>query len=276
MLFAESEEKLKDMLEDLSNEGKRDGMKLNKKKTKIMCNEVARSRLRTGLMTGGEHLEEVTEYKYLGKLVTSGNDISKEIAQRITSGWRRFGEYSHFLKDRKIPICLKRTIMDTVILPTMTYWAETWALTKRQKKLAVSQRSMERLLLNITKTDKIRNEIIRCKTGVTYIIETVWCMRGQWAGHVARMSNTRWAKITSEWTPREGQRVWGRPKRRWRDNIEKVSSSQWMRVAQNGSAWHELCRPSASSGMNGWDDDDDSREVTSNILFSELFIPPLG
>ena len=50
ILFAESEEKLKDMLEDLNNEGKRDGMKLNKKKTKIMCNEEARSRLRTGVM----------------------------------------------------------------------------------------------------------------------------------------------------------------------------------------------------------------------------------
>ena len=61
ILFAESEEKLKDMLEDLNNEGKRDRMKLNKKKTKIMCNEVARSRLRTGVMIEGEHLEEVTE-----------------------------------------------------------------------------------------------------------------------------------------------------------------------------------------------------------------------
>ena len=35
ILFAESEEKLKDMLEDLNNEGKRDGLKLNKKKTKV-------------------------------------------------------------------------------------------------------------------------------------------------------------------------------------------------------------------------------------------------
>ena len=130
-----------------------------------MYNEVARSRLRIGVMIDGEHLEEVTECKYLGRLVTSGNDISKEIGQRITSGWRRFGEYSHFLKDRNIPICLKRTIMDTVILPALTYGAETWALTKyREKKLAVAQRSMERLLLNITKRDEIRNEIIRCKT----------------------------------------------------------------------------------------------------------------
>ena len=108
-----------------------------------MCNEVARSRLRTGVMIDGEQLEEEMECKYLGRLVTSGNDISKEIAQRITSGWRRFEEYGHFLKDQKIPICLKRTIMDTVILADMIYGAETWALTKHQeKKLAVAQRSM--------------------------------------------------------------------------------------------------------------------------------------
>ena len=35
----------------------------------------------------------------------------------------------------------------------------------------MAKRSMERLLLNITKRDKIWNEIIRCKTGVKDIIE---------------------------------------------------------------------------------------------------------
>ena len=42
----------------------RHGMKLNKKKTKMMCNEVVRRRLRTGLMMDREQLEAVTEYKY--------------------------------------------------------------------------------------------------------------------------------------------------------------------------------------------------------------------
>ena len=84
------------------------------------------------------------------------------------------------MKDRKIPICLKRTIVDTVILPAMTYGAETRALTTHQeKKLAVAQRSMERLLVNIRKRDKIRNEIIRCKTGVKDVIERVRSVRGQ-------------------------------------------------------------------------------------------------
>ena len=69
-------------------------------------------------------------------------------------------------------------------------------------------------MLNITKRDKIRNEIIRSKTGVKDITERVQCMRGQWAGHVARMSRTRWTKITSEWISSEGKRIRGRPKRR--------------------------------------------------------------
>ena len=64
ILFAENKEKLKDMQEDLNNEGERDGMKLNKKKTKIVWNVVARSRLRTGVVTDGEQQEEVTEYMW--------------------------------------------------------------------------------------------------------------------------------------------------------------------------------------------------------------------
>ena len=47
ILCAEGEEKLKGVLEDLNIEEKGDGTKLNKTKTKIMCNEVMRSRLRT-------------------------------------------------------------------------------------------------------------------------------------------------------------------------------------------------------------------------------------
>ena len=179
--------------------------------------------------------------------------MDKEIDQRITSGWRRFGEYSHFLRNSKIPICLKRKIMDTAILPVMTYGAETWTLTKLQeRKMAVAQRSMERSLPNITKRDKMRNEVITSKTKVVDITDKAQCMRGQrTCKHIARMSNTRWAKIISEWTPREGRRARGRSKRRWRDSIEEVGGSQWMRVAQDRSAWRELWRPSASSGMDG-------------------------
>ena len=46
ILFAESEEHLVNLLKDLNVEGKRDGLKMNKKKTKIMCNKVAKQQHR--------------------------------------------------------------------------------------------------------------------------------------------------------------------------------------------------------------------------------------
>ena len=80
--FAESEEKLRNLLEDLNEHGK-DGVKLGKK-TKIMCNGIAR-RQRRGVQIDREQLEEVSEYKYLKRLITSKNEMSKENDHRITS-----------------------------------------------------------------------------------------------------------------------------------------------------------------------------------------------
>ena len=89
--------------------------------------------------------------------------------------------------------------MDTVIMPTMTYGAETWSLTNNQKqKLAVAQRSMERAKLNITRRDKIRHEVIRSNTKVKDITEKAEQTKGQWAGHLACMKNNNWAKRTTE------------------------------------------------------------------------------
>ena len=118
-----------------------------------------------------------------------------------------------------MPNCLKKKILDTAILPSMTYGAETWSLTEQ---LAVAQRSMERTSLNITRQDEIRIRIvtIRERTRVD-IIERIGSMKWQWAWHIARMDNSKRAKITTEWTPIEGNRRRGRPKRRWRDGIEE-------------------------------------------------------
>ena len=65
ILFAESEKQLEEMLKYLKREGKNDGMKMNEKKTKIKCNEVAQGQCRQGITIDGEKLEEVDEYKYL-------------------------------------------------------------------------------------------------------------------------------------------------------------------------------------------------------------------
>ena len=75
-----------------------------------------------------------------------------------------------------MPNCPKKKIFDTVILPSMTYGAETWTLTKRQEnKPAVAQRSIQ----NVTRQDRIRNAINRERTKVKDVIERIRSMKGQ-------------------------------------------------------------------------------------------------
>ena len=54
----------------------------------------------------------------------------------------------------------------------MTYGSETSTLTKKSvNKVKVTQRAMERSLLEITIRNRVTNEIIRQRTGVTDAVE---------------------------------------------------------------------------------------------------------
>ena len=87
----------------------------------------------------------------------------------------------------------KKLYKHICILPTVTYGAETWNLTKRlTRKLRSMQRARERIMLNITWKDHKTAKSIREKTVVRDIIETIRKIKWQWDGHVARMSDNHW------------------------------------------------------------------------------------
>ncbi|XP_047483010.1 uncharacterized protein LOC125035009 [Penaeus chinensis] len=75
IIFCESEEQLKNLLDTLKSDGKKDGRKLNKK-TKFTCKDIARTKQIRGIEIGGEKLGEVEEYTYLGRLLTPDNKTS--------------------------------------------------------------------------------------------------------------------------------------------------------------------------------------------------------
>ena len=100
--------------------------------------------------------------------------------------------------------------MDSIVTPAMTYGAETWSLTnKLTSQLQVAQRSMKRAILNITQRDRKRNEWIREQTKVLDIIAKAKSLKWEWAGHIGRMADNRWAKKCTEWTPYERKRSRG-------------------------------------------------------------------
>ena len=92
ILLANKEEDLYKLLPKFNEEGKKDGMKMNKRKTKIMRNDSTRRKHKKGITVGGEKLGEVDEYKSPGKVLTPRNEICIEINQRVNAGWKRSGQ----------------------------------------------------------------------------------------------------------------------------------------------------------------------------------------
>ena len=126
------------------------------------------------------------------------------------------------------------------MLPVLTYGAQTWSLTETQKfRLGVCQRAMERSILGVKKQDRVCNTTLRSKTGIVDVSKKAARLKWDWAGHVSRMHNDRWAKVSTRWLPEDGRRRRGRPRKRWRDDLDAYREG-WFEVAQEKSTWKEL------------------------------------
>ena len=113
------------------------------------------------------------------------NKTNHEVLIRIKAGWGVFSMYKEIFLDKQLPISLKRKVYDQCILPTVTYGCQTWSLTREiLNKLEVSQRAMERKMLNIKLKDKIRNTAIRQRTQIKDITEKITKTKWSRAGHI--------------------------------------------------------------------------------------------
>ena len=227
------------MLEELNEASLAVGLSMNLKKTKVMRNKYSQGDF--NIIVGGEEIEEVEQYIYLGQRISMESaDKEQEIKRRITMGWQAFGRAREIFGDKDIPIIQKRQVYDQCILPTVTYGAETWNLTKGMTlKLRTMQRAHERIMLNITWRDRKTAEWIRKQTGVRDVLTTISKLKWEWAGHVARMNDNRWTARVTQWTPRGHTRGRGRPRTRWRDDLEKTQR-HWQRLAQDRRRWRVM------------------------------------
>ena len=236
VIFSHSPKQLQRRIDELVAASSTVGLKVNVKKTKTMTNFPGTA----SLSISGEPIEEVNEFVYLGQLVSLPRDHYTEIKRRVQASWNAYRKYKHFLTAPAIAMKLKRRLFNMVIVPTMLYGAETWALTKQaETRLATTQRRMERRMIGVRLLDHRSNEWLRGVTKVVDIVKAARRRKWQWARKVATMSGDRWAKRITEWRP-PSARGRGRPRRRWRDTICKTAGANWMLMAQDVSSWNNL------------------------------------
>jgi len=128
------------------------------------------------------------------------------------------------------------------MLPVVSYGCETWSLTLREeRKLRVFQNRMLRRIFGpkgyeVTgKWRKLHNEEFNDFYCSPNIIPVIKSRRMRWAGHVARMGESRdvYRVLVGK---SEGKSLLGRPRHRWEDNIKM----DLQEVGCGGMEWIEL------------------------------------
>ncbi|CAH2091627.1 unnamed protein product [Euphydryas editha] len=236
VLLSENTTELQSMINDLHAASLQVGLEMNRSKTNIMTNSI-----RHPVYVENILLEYVDTYIYLGKQISFHKQRNEhEVDRRITNAWKKFWSLKEVMKSN-MPITVKQKVMDTCILPSLTYACQTWKFTHRIKsKIRSCQRSMERSLLKVKKIQKIRHVNIRKITKVMDALYHCKKLKWRWAGHIARLTDNRWTHTITLWKGPPGTRKRGKPVARWADDIIKVAGKKWMETATNKETWKSL------------------------------------
>ena len=100
--MAENEEQLKSLLVKVKEETEKAGLKLNIQKTKIMVFSPI-----TSWQVGGETMETVTDFIFLGSKITADGDCSHEIKRHLLLGRKAMTNLDSILKSRDINLPTK-------------------------------------------------------------------------------------------------------------------------------------------------------------------------
>ena len=250
-LMAESEDKLQELTTRVHESSKRFGLKINGEKTKTMT--IGKKKEKINIRLGGEELEQVKEFVYLGGVITEDAETTKDIRKRIGLASAMFGKLRKLWRSSNISIRTKIKLYETLVIPVLLYGAETWCIKKEdERRLLAAEMGWLRGLLNRSRREKIRNEVTREELGQKdTIVDRIRRRRLTWYGHVIRMENERIpAKVLHGEV--EGLRSRGRPRKKWIDNVlEDIKDKGWeirkvIDLARDRPKWRSFVRASSS------------------------------
>ena len=127
ILMAEREEELKNLLMKVREESEKVGLKLNIQKTKVLASGPI-----TSWQIGGETMETVTDFIFLGSKMTADGDFSHEIKRCLLLGRKSMTKLDSVLKSRDITFLTDVRIVKGMVFPVIMYGCESWTIKKAE------------------------------------------------------------------------------------------------------------------------------------------------
>jgi len=217
-LLSKTRNEMQEITDNVEDEARKVGLHINTQKTKLV--KIGKIEGTNPVQAGGGQVEEVEQFCYLGSVITNDSSCDKEIKTRMGKANSTFGRLLNIWRNKRLNVKVKVRLYDSLVLSTLRYGAETWSMTAaNMRKLEAAHHKWLRRILGITWKDMVTNEEVRKRTGMGKLEDTLRKSRLRWFGHVHRMDINRIPKQALRWTPKEGKRKPGRPRKNWNSTV---------------------------------------------------------
>ena len=178
-----------------------------------------------GATINGVTYEGVTEFIYLGTLISDDNSVQKEIQRRILAGNRTYFAAISPFRNRLLSRATKIRLYKTLIRPVVTYGAETWTMTKKEAQaLLIFERKIFRRICGPKHEDgewksRTNRELEEVNKGEN-IVKWIKRQRISWLSHLERMEEDRMPKRSSlkNWEGRDEEEDPGKDgEKKWKE-----------------------------------------------------------
>lgn len=229
-LMSQTRQGLEEKLNRLVHYGSQVGLKINVAKTKLM-------RLNAGLndpplLLGGEPIDDVESFCYLGCIIAKDGGASMCAENRIKKARQAFGMLNGLWRTSHLTMNLKMRFFRSNVLSVLLYGSETWKTTPSiTQSLQVFVNKCLRRILRIRWPVWLSNDELWRRAGMERVEMTIFRRKWVWIGHTLRSRNEIAAEAL-DWNP-PGRRRRGRPKDTWRRCVEREAAAvdnTWLQV----------------------------------------------
>ena len=208
------------------------GLKINAGKTKCMTVSKCASQRpycmkdTLGISVEGLPIEQLSNFTYLGAIISTDGTIDKELSSRIQKASGAFYQVSRIWYGRNIKTPTKVRIYKAVVLTILLYGSEVWNTTQAQmKRFEVFHQRCLRRILKIRWNYFVSNADALKRANIAPVDVHIRAARLRWFGHVVRMPEERLLNYLLDWIPMHGKRSRGRSRKNWLSCILEDAAS---------------------------------------------------